>query len=205
MFKKTLLLMLLLGGSFFTYRLFAQDIKEEKDTFFLAKKGGLLGKLAKSVSTDPPGEDAVKVVNPFIVHTGKIIRNIEFLRLGFERTIFDTTLIRNNFGAIMANGLHKKTTIKTLNNNLFFKEGDKVHPYLLADNERHLRDQVYIQDARILIDTISGTRDSVDIIVITKDIFPLGGSVDMSSITRVAVQVKNENVGGSGSQLEFSS
>lgn len=197
--------MLLLGGSFFTYRLFAQDIKEEKDTFFLAKKGGLLGKLAKSVSTDPPGEDAVKVVNPFIVHTGKIIRNIEFLRLGFERTIFDTTLIRNNFGAIMANGLHKKTTIKTLNNNLFFKEGDKVHPYLLADNERHLRDQVYIQDARILIDTISGTRDSVDIIVITKDIFPLGGSVDMSSITRVAVQVKNENVGGSGSQLEFSS
>ena len=84
-------------------------------------------------------------------------------------------------------------------------EGDRVHPYLLADNERHLRDQIYIQDARILIDTIAGTRDSVDVIVITKDIFPLAGSIDMSSLTKMAVQVKNENIGGSGSRLSLSS
>ncbi|CAN5544032.1 hypothetical protein BH11BAC5_BH11BAC5_45490 [soil metagenome] len=208
MLKKALPFILsVLFFSFFSSALLAQDIKEEKDTFFLAKRGGLLGKLAKSISTDGPGPDgdAVKVVNPFIAHTGKIIRTIEFLRLGFERTIFDTTIIRNNFGAILANGFHKKTTVKTIKNNLFFMEGDRVHPYLLADNERHLRDQIYIQDARILIDTIAGTRDSVDVIVITKDIFPLGGSIDMSSLTKMAVQVKNENIGGSGSRLSLSS
>ena len=205
MFKKTgAIIVLLLVFSFFSGVLFAQEIKEIPDTFFLAKKRGLLGQLAKSISTDGPGGDAVKVVNPFIAHTGKTIRAIQFVRLGFERNIFDTTTIRNNFGAIVANGFHKKTTKKTLHNNLFFKEGDRVHPYLLADNERHLRDQVYIQDARILIDTIAGTTDSVDVLVVTKDIFPLGGSLDMSSATRVGIQARNENVGGSGSQLSLS-
>jgi len=163
MLKKALpVIFSLLVFSFFSSGLLAQEVKENKDTFFLAKKGGLLGKLAKSIATDPPATDAVMVVNPFIIHTGKIIRNIEFLRLGFERTIFDTTIIRNNFGAIVANGFHKKTTLKTLHNNLFFKEGDKLQPYLLADNERNLRQQVYIQDARIIIDTIAGVNDSVE-------------------------------------------
>ena len=197
--------LLLLIFSFFSSLLFAQEGKEKKDTFFLAKKSGLLGKLGKSISTDPLSSDPVKVVNPFIIHTGKIIRNIEILRMGFERSINDTTLIKNNFGAIVANGLHKKTTIKTISNNLFFKQGDKIHPYLLADNERHLRDQVYIQDARILIESVSGSADSVDVLVITKDIFPLGGSLDISSPTKAAVRIRNENIGGSGSQLSFSS
>ena len=205
MLKQALpVVLLLLIFSFFSPLLFAQEIKEKPDTFFLAKKTGLLGKLGKSLSTDPTGSDAVKVVNPFIIHTGKIIRNIEILRLGFERNIFDTILIKNNFGVIIANGLHKKTTIKTIKNNLFFKEGDKIHPYLLADNERHLRDQIYIQDARILIDSIAGSKDSVDVIVITKDIFPLGGSLDISSPKKAGVKIRNENLGGSGSQLSVS-
>jgi hypothetical protein len=205
MLKQALpVVLLLLVFSFFSSWLWAQDVKEKKDTFFLAKKGGLLGKLGKSLSTDPPGPDPVKVVNPFIKYTGKIIRNIEILRLGFERNIYDTTMIKNNFGAIVANGLHKNTTIRVIHNNLFFKQGDKVHPYLLADNERHLRDQVYIQDARILIDSIPDCTDSVDIIVITKDIFSLGGSVDIGSEKKARVQIGNENIGGSGSWLSVS-
>ncbi len=206
MLKQALpVVLLLLIFSFFSSSVFSQDNQEKKDTFFLAKKRGLLGKLGRSLNTDPPNQTPVKVVNPFILQTGKTIRNIEILRLGFERNIYDTTLIKNNFGAIVANGLHKSTTTKVIRNNLFFREDDKVHPYLLADNERHLRDQVYIQDARILIDSIPGTNDSVDIIVITKDIFPLGGSFNMSSADKVDMEIKNENVGGSGSQLSFRS
>ena len=193
----------LLVFSLFSSSLLAQE-KEKKDTFFLAKKKGLLGKLGKSIATDPPGQDPVKVVNPFILHTGQVIRNIEMLRLGFERNINDTTLIRNNFGVIVANGLHKKTTVQVLKNNLFFKPGDRINPYLLADNERHLREQPYIQDARILIDTIPGNIDSVDVLVITKDIFSLGGSLNISNTKKASVQIKNENLGGSGSRISFS-
>ena len=121
-----------------------------------------------------------------------------------RQNIFDTIVIKNNFGAIVANGLHTNTTKKVIRNNLFFKQGEKIQPYLLADNERHLRDQVYIQDARILIDTIAGVTDSVDVIVVTKDIFPLGIGLDIGSPTKGKIQIANENVGGSGSRLSFS-
>lgn len=190
--------------SFFSSLLTAQEVKENQDTFFLAKKKGLLGQLGKSIAKDADAQDAVKIVNPFVIHTGKTIRNLYLLRLGFERNIFDTTIIKNNFGAIVANGLHTNTQKKVILNNLFFRQGDKIQPYLLADNERHLRDQVYIQDARILIDTIAGVADSVDVIVVTKDIFPLGIGLDIGSPTKGKIQIANENIGGSGSRLSFS-
>lgn len=190
--------------SFFLSSLFAQDIQEKKDTFFLAKKKGLLGKLGKSLATDPPNQQPVKVVNPLIIHTGQIIRNIEILRLGFERNINDTTRIKNSFGVIVANGFHKKTTINVIRNNLFFKTGDRVNPYLLADNERYLRSQVYIQDARILIDNVAGSSDSVDVIVITKDVFSIGGSLNIHNASEVSTVIRNENLAGSGSRLSVS-
>ncbi len=199
-------ILLLFVFSFVSSSLLAQETKEKKDTFFLAKKKGLLGKLGRSIATDPPNqEEAIKVVNPLISHTGQVIRNIEILRLGFECNINDTTLVRNSFGVILANGLHTKTTIKTIHNNLLFEQGDRVNPYLLADNERLLREQVYTQDARIIIDSIPGSTDSVDVIVITKDIFPVGGSLNMHSTSQVSMQVRNENIGGSGTRLSFSS
>jgi hypothetical protein len=206
MFKQVMLVVFLIFMFSFSFSmLWAQENASEKDTFFLAKKKGILGKLGKSLNTDPAPLDAVKVVNPFIFFEGKTIRSIKIVRLGFEKNIFDTSVYKNSFGAILANGFHRKTTPRVINNNLFFKQGDKIHPYLLADNERHLRDQIYIQDARILIDSIQNCSDSVDVFVITKDIFPLGGSINMSSATKIAGQIRNENVGGSGSQLSFSS
>ncbi len=199
------IIILIFQLSFFSSGLCAQDIKEVKDTFFLAKKKGLLGKLGKSLNTEPVNEVLpIKMVNKYLTQTGKIIRKIRLVRLGFERNINDTSIFKNNFGVIMANGLHKKTSLKVINNNLFFKEGDKVHPFLLADNERHLREQVYFQDARILIDSIKGITDSVDVVVITKDVFPIGGSADIGGPTQVAIQVKNENLAGTGSRLSIS-
>ena len=121
MLKQALpIVLLVLVFSFFSSLLIAQEVKENQDTFFLAKKKGLLGQLGKSIAKDPDGPDAVKIVNPFIVHTGKTIRNLYLLRLGFERNIFDTSVIKNNFGAIVANGLHTNTTKKVIRNNLFF-------------------------------------------------------------------------------------
>ncbi|MBK7885572.1 MAG: hypothetical protein IPJ81_18570 [Chitinophagaceae bacterium] len=91
-----------------------------KDTFFLAKKKGLLGKLGRSISTNAPPTIPVKIVNPFLQYKGKIIRYIEFLSLGFERNIYDTTLIKNSFGIRIARQVHKNTTKNVVKNNLFF-------------------------------------------------------------------------------------
>lgn len=177
--------------------------QEPRDTFFLAKKRGLLGKLGKSI-TSTPSTEPVKVVNPFLQYKGKIIRHIDFLPLGFDRNINDTTQIKNNFGTRVANKLHQNTTKKTLQNNLFFEEGETLYPLLLADNERHLREIAFIRDARIIVDTILNNKDSVDIIIITKDVFSIGGNIDVSNAERAEVEVRDENISGRGMKITLS-
>jgi len=185
--------------SFFSLMLAAQELKENKDTTFLSSKKEQTK--SKNRFIDSSSRNPVKIANPFLAYSGKSIRNIKIVRLGFERNIYDTTIIKNDFGIIMANGLHTKTRTKVIQNNLFFKEGDKIKPYLLADNERQLRDQIYIQDARILIDSIADCSDSVDVVVLTKDIFPISAALIISNPTKLRLVVKNENVAGSGSRL----
>lgn len=185
----------------FCSRLAGQEIKDKEDTFFLVKKKGLMGQLGKSISTSSEDPEPVIKINPFAIHSGKTIRSIRVLRLGFERDINDTSKYNNNFGAIVGNMLHKKTRKSVLNNSLFFKVGDKVNPYLLADNERLLREQPYTQDALIIIETIEDNTEEVDVVILNKDNFPLGGGIDMSSTSKYKVELKNENLGGSGSRF----
>jgi hypothetical protein len=186
-----------------TIELSGQVTPGQKDTFFLSKKKGLLGKLGKSISVEP-AVVPVKIANPYRVHAGKTIRSIYVLSLGFERNIYDTTKFRNTFSAILANAVHKNTREKIIRNNLFFREGSKINPYIVADNERHLRDLVYIQDARILLAAVPGSTDLVDVTVISKDVFSIGGSLNVSGVDRVRASIKEVNVGGSGSQLSVS-
>jgi hypothetical protein len=189
---------------FFHQPLQAQDDPAKTDTFFLAKKKGLLGRLGKSISTTPPEETPAKVENPFMKFKGKVIRNIETVGLGFEYDIDDTTRIRNNFGVRVGKVFHRNTTGKVLYNNLFFKAGDKLSPYLLADNERYLRDLVYIKDARIFVVGVAEGSDSVDVLVLTKDVFSIGGKLLLSSTKEGRGEIKEENFLGSGNRLLFS-
>lgn len=174
----------------------------DTDTFFLVKKKGLLGRLGKSISTGDT-QDSIPVIkaNPYFKHMGKVIRHIKIVRLGFERDINDTTKYNNNFGSITANAFHKKTKGNIISNNLFFDAGDRLNPYLMADNEKFLRDQAYLQDALIVIDTVPGNKYMVDVNVITKDVFSLGGAADVGSSSRFRLDAKDENLRGSGSRL----
>ncbi len=174
------------------------------DTFFLVKKKGWLGKLGKSISHDGTDPEPVKKINPYLQYSGKIIRSIRKISLGFERDINDSTKFNRSFGVIVANGFHKNTTETVITNNLFFRKGDIVNPYLLADNERNLREQPFLQDALIKVYALPNTLDSVDVVVVTKDVFSIGGSLDISNASRYRVEVKDENAGGTGSRVLFS-
>jgi len=175
--------------------------KENSDTFFLAKKKGILGKLGKMISTSSPYIEPVKMENQYLNFKGKIIRNINLISLGFESSINDTGVVKNNFAIEVAKRLHKNSKDNTIRRNLFFKEGDRLYPYLLADNERYLRELVYIQDVKILVDYVEDNTDSVDVIVITKDVFSLGAKLVISSKNKGRLDVKEENFGGTGSKL----
>ncbi len=189
----------------FTDSLYAQEIPEKADTsFFLAKKKGWIGRFGQSISTTPPDEAPKKVVNPFLKYKGKIIRSIETVRIGFEYEIDDTNHLKENFGIRVTKIFHKSTTDKVIQRNLFFKEGDPLYPYLLADNERYLRELVFIKDARILVDYAEGSRDSVDVVILTKDVFSIGGNFSNSGTNKGRLELREENFLGSGTRLMVS-
>ena len=179
----------------------AAQVPDNQDTFFLAKKKGLLGRLGKSISTYGPDDAPQKIENQFLKFKGKIIRSVELIRIGFECSIYDTCDIKNNFGIRMANTFHKNSTEKVMRHNLFFKEGGRFYPYLVADNERYLRDLLYIQDARIVVYFAENSRDSVDVVVLTKDIFSLGGKAKIDTKTRGRLELQDENVAGSATRF----
>ena len=179
----------------------AQQIHEKQDTFFLAKKKGLLGRLGKSLTKSSPDLEPQKVENHFLKFKDKFIRYIDIVSLGFESNMNDTFKVKKNLGITIARALHKNSRSKTISNNLFFKEGDKLYPYLLADNERYLRQLVYLQDARILVDYAENSADSVDVVVLTKDIFSIGGSLNINNVKTGQADLNDENFEGTGSKL----
>ena len=143
-------------------------------------------------------------VRPFLKYTGKIIREIEIKEFGFEKTFKDTSGSINYFGTNILNKLHRNTRSRVIRNNLFIYPNSPLNPYLAADNERHLRELEYIQDARILVKQIPGKPDSIDLVVVTKDLFSINGELKDLSTEKIFVKGGDANVLGLGQKVELS-
>ena len=171
---------------------------------YLKARKGLLGKLASNLVGDTAASDQesspVRNDLSFKKFEGQIIRRVEIQRLDFGTLITDTAHNFQNTFTQLANKAHHKSREFVIRNNLFFKKGDRVLAYLLADNERHLRDQPYIQDAKIFVFPVFGT-DSVDILIRTKDVLSIGGSFELYNPQSAEISIKEDNVDGSGSGL----
>src|SRR6185436_8427573 len=131
----------------------------------------------KLISTTP--KDTVKNLkseNPYLPYSGKIIRSIRTEHIGFEKSVYDTAKKEKKVVADVSNFLHVNTRTQTILNHLFIKENEPLNPHKLADNERFLRDKDFLLDCRIIPDSIPGT-DSVDLVVLTRDVFSIGGSL----------------------------
>ena len=185
--------------------------KNNRDTFFLAKKKGWLGKLGKSMAIyDQTPQDslllAIKNNAPFIMYKGSIIRKIIVSKVGFAQSVNDTSKIHRSTFTDLGEKLHASTRESTIRNNLFFKAGDSLYPNLLADNERFLRNINYLQDARIVINQVIDENfnfDSVDVVVLYKDIFPFSGAVTADNEKRYFLQVNNDNFMGTGQRVSI--
>lgn len=176
----------------------------QNDSFFLLKSKGWLGKLARSITTDTvQDENLVRIDYLYRRYRGRIIRNIEIRSIDFGVPINDTSTSFKNKLTRLADGLHRTTREYVVRKNLFFRENDKLVPILLADNERHLRDQTYLNDVKIIVKRVLGTRDSVDVIVLTKDVLSIGGQFKMSSIQKVETSVREDNFGGTGDKFQL--
>lgn len=177
------------------------------DTFFLAKKKGWLGDLGRSISADPPKPEVTKTGSikndlPYNRYKNYTINKIVIVRLDFNQDINDTTRQKRDLFVRLGEAIHTKTKEKFIKANLFFNEGDKVFPYLLADNERHLRAQPYLQDARIFTYPTL-LPNTVDVYVYVKDNFSIGGGGNISSKDNFDAELKDENFLGQAGRLSF--
>ncbi|HTJ51679.1 MAG TPA: hypothetical protein VL443_19605 [Cyclobacteriaceae bacterium] len=136
----------------------------------------------------------------FMQYSGKIVRHININHIGFDKTIYDTTRSVKNTITRIGNSLHSNTKVWVIKNNLFIREGKALNPYRVADNERYLRDLNFILDARIYVEPVSA--DSVDLTVVTRDIFSLGASFSPNSPHKYTYKVHDVNVAGWGQQIQ---
>ena len=145
-----------------------------------------------------------KSEDPYLPYSGKIIRHIFINTFNFDRSLEDTSKHDSSFAARAGNRLHKSTRKFVIKNYLFIKENTPVNPFAIADNERFIRSQEFIHDARIIIDDIPNNPDSVDITIYTKDVFSIGGGGASNGLNHINANVYDANLAGMAQRLEVS-
>jgi hypothetical protein len=184
----------------FSFIAFSQDSVRQKKPML----NGRVSQKVMSAITRTPSPDTVVTIKSedyFLPYEGKIIRHIIINQIGFDRTILDTTRSIKNFFSKAANRLHNDSRQWVLRNNLFLRENKPLNPYRVADNERYLRDLDFILDSRIYVLPISEESDSVDLLVMTRDVFSLGASFSPRSTNEYRFRVQEANLGGMGQRL----
>lgn len=170
------------------------EIKESK----LSKR--IMKSITRKRQADPVA--AVKSEAAFMAYEGKIIRKIILRHIDFQRTVYDTTKNIRNTLTRLGNTLHSTSQDWVIRDNLFIRENRPINPYKLADNERHLRDLDFLLDAKFYIIPLRQSPDSVDVVVLTRDVFSLGGTVNPST-SRTRLRLYDANLGGWGQRLQF--
>src|SRR5882762_2317501 len=145
-----------------------------------------------------------KSESPFLPYEGKIIRHIIIKGYGFEQTFTDTSKRLQYFGTKVLNQLHRKTRDWVIRNSLFIKENTALNPFKLADNERLIRSLNYIQDARILVNFLPDNQDSVDLVVVVKDLFSIGGELGSLGVAPTSIRgnISEANFLGMGQRIQ---
>lgn len=132
---------------------------------------------------------------------GKPIRKIEIHKLGpFGTSVYDTSSSPNKLESVL-NSTHFNTMNSVIKNYLLIKPGDALEPMELADNERFLRSVPIFNDARFVVH-LTDQNDSVDIVLIIKDVYPVGLDFQVMDINRSSLTLSNSNIFGSGHRLE---
>ncbi|ARK13347.2 hypothetical protein [Fibrivirga algicola] len=142
-------------------------------------------------------------VNPYKVYEGRVIGTIFIKRLGvFGSSVYDTTRNSANWVEKVANSLHVNTRENVIRRSyLQFQEGDLVNPTVLRDNERLLRNVGLFIDVRILVVPRLGSRQFVDVYVITQDVWSLLPDGGFSGFNNFQFGLDQRNFRGLGHQL----
>ncbi|WP_064196915.1 MULTISPECIES: hypothetical protein [Emticicia] len=143
-------------------------------------------------------------INPFEKYEGKIIGKILIKKLEiFGPTVNDTTRKGNKFEHFASKTFHYNTREKVIRQSfLLFNEGDKLNPQILKDNERLLRANPIIHDARIYVLERKDVTWMVDILVITQDVWSINFEASGSSAKNFVLGFEDRNFQGRGHSFQ---
>lgn len=214
-YKKIAVIILL--GLFIPFLSAAQEVRKdstERDSlrfYKLAAKRKITYWLYLSIFVDPTkGNHVVSAkkkstnpeADPFLKYKDKIIRHIDIVTLDpFGTSIEHLTEDEKDFFKRTANALHKRSTTRSISNQLLFEKGDRLDPLILRETERLIRQQEYIHDAQIRVKPVTGTKDSVDLLVVAKDRWSLTGAAAFN-LNNPMVRLKERNFLGLGHRFE---
>lgn len=138
----------------------------------------------------------------FRPYAHKQIAEIRYIRLrAFGQSIHDLERQPDRWYQKLGNTFHKTTLQMLIAHNVLFKPDDKLKPIDLAETEQLLRSRPYIEDARLIVETLPDT-SKVRITVVTKDKFTIGGHLHLSSPERWDVGLYERNFAGAGVVLK---
>ena len=138
----------------------------------------------------------------FLKYSGKKIRKIKIIRLNaFGTNVNSPLYYEPNKVETLLNKTHIKTNESIIKKSLLFSEGDTISPLVLSDNERILRKLPFIDDSRIIL--LPDADGDVDVVVITKDLYSLGGDYTYRGIHEGSLSLFEKNVLGMGHGLEL--
>ncbi len=116
--------------------------------------------------------------DPNCVMEGRYIGNISIRRFDpFGPRVTDTLRTPVNWFEKAGNTLHKVTHERVIRKSLMFERGYPFVASMVSDNERILRLTPNLLDARIYAVPRQNQSDTVDIVVVTQDVWSITGSV----------------------------
>ena len=176
----------------------------------LSKDSSLLQTIIKQFKGKPnPFIDSTfinlnKYAQQVAKYEGKRIRSIQIEQKHFGASLLNVASTKKDALTKFADKLHNKTSENTIRKNLFIKEQEVLDPLVIAYNEKWLRDLPFIQDARILAALSLVDTNEVDIYIITKDVFPIGGSFNIRNANSYTATLSTENANDGGNAFTLS-
>jgi hypothetical protein len=192
-------------------KLFIQTPVDTSGFFDRLKKRPFKNKTAKHLvglmfaepyhSTDSVDKVQILLERQYDNFKGKTISSVKIVTLDpFGTSIADTAYHNNHWALRTANSIHIQTKEKRIRENLLFKEGDKLDPFLIFDTERILRTADYIQEALIYLQDDPGDSDQVIVTVVVKDVFAMNVKLNIDAVNRGRLGLGSKNILGSGAE-----
>jgi len=157
--------------------------------------------VAPPMNTLPDSVQALASENPYKKYEGKIIRNIHVLSLDpFGPTVVDTARKPAGGAGRFLNAVHLQSAPFVIRKMVLIRKGQALDPYVMADQERLLKELSYISDARVVVIPTAGN-DSVDVLVVTQDVWSIGVVVPTITPQKIRIRLFDANFAGLGDRL----